>query len=491
MYNYSNYPGSIFGEPDQVPEVLLKYLITPLEDAMKRFQLLALTLLLSAPASLWAKPVEVLIFPAGAIVTEETGAAVVDGTVTLSLPQAADPDSLKVSTLDSAATLSGLQYESVLETTGDYQQLKDRIEATKTQLQTVEDRRLAKASALELWQGPLGEKFQNAEEYRKLAELMLTNSEQLNLEHSQLVREKKEIEKQLRELERKLAEATSRQKRSWSVRVALQDAKARETLHYSYRVRNADWQPVYSLDARPGEKQIRWDWTANVHQHTAADWREVHLLLATAEPVFTLTPPENVPWIIREAAHYSPAPAPTLARSKVSSAFAPVATEMDMAAVAKPPARQAGTLFDIYDLGRQTILAGESYQLNLRQGSWPASFDYLSRPLQSPQAFLSAKLEFDQLLPLPSGQAAILVEGVFVGKREFSLLEKKFELPFGNDPQIQIKVTPSREAAEEGLFGGDKSQSWQWQLEITNNKNIPVKLRIEDSLPRIEDKRIR
>ena len=56
---------------------------------------------------------------------------------------------------------------------------------------------------------------------------------------------------------------------------------------------------------------------------------------------------------------------------------------MDMVAEAEPPVpvRKTGSLFDIYDLGRQTLRAGESYQLNIRQGSWPATFDYLTRPL--------------------------------------------------------------------------------------------------------------
>ena len=61
------------------------------------------------------------------------------------------------------------------------------------------------------------------------------------------------------------------------------------------------------------------------------------------------------------------------------------------------------------------------------------------------------------------------------------------EVPIGAAKPAQVPV----EAAEEGLFGGDKSQAWRWRIDITNNKNIPVSVRIEDSLPRIEDKRIK
>jgi len=456
---------------------------------MKHMHLIILALLLLCPASLLAKPVEVLVFPNGAIVTELSSVTVFDGTATLTLPAVADTASLKIATVDSQGSISGLQFESVLDEDGEYQKLKDRIEATKEKLQAVEDLRQAKARTLDLWKAPLGEKFASADEYRKLAELMLTQTETLYQQHSQLARQKKEIEKELQELERKLADATNRQKRHWSVQVTLNDAGAKETLRYSYRVYQADWEPIYTLDARPAEKSVVWDWTAKVRQRTAADWNDVQLLLATAEPVFTLTPPENQPWIIREI-HYYPAPAAESFMPGRLAKAAPMEAEMDILAEEPAPARKAGTLFDVYDLGRQTIVAGEIYQLNIRNGSWPAKFDYLVRPLQSPQVFLLAKLEFDELLPMPSGDASILVEGVFVGKKDFALMEKKLDLSFGNDPQIEVKVVPSREAAEEGLFGGDKSQTWRWRLDLTNNKNIPVTLRIEDSLPQIEDKRI-
>jgi len=460
---------------------------------MLRIHVLALTLFLVVPTSLLAKPVEVLVFPSGAIVTETSQLTVADDSVTLTLPASADPSSLKIATVDSKATVRGLQSDSVLDEDGEYQKLKDRIDKTREQLQTVEDQRGAKARTLELWKAPLGEKFATAEEYRKLSELMLVQTEKLYKQHSQLTREKKEIEKQLQELERQLAEATGRLKRHWSVKVALNGARAKETLRYAYRVYQADWEPVYSLDARPAEGQVAWDWAAALSQSTASDWKDVQLLLATAEPVFTLTPPENRPWIIRAQRPYpAAAPAVMYEARRMARAPAQMDAEMDsLAEVAAPePVRQAGTLFDVYDLGRQTILAGEIYQLGIRQGSWPAKFDYLVRPLQSPQAFLLAKLEFAELLPMPSGTASIQVEGVFVGKKNFALLEKKLDLAFGNDPQIAVKVVPTREAAEAGLFSGSKTQTWRWRLDLTNNKNIPVTLRIEDSLPQIEDKRI-
>ncbi|AMV73695.1 mucoidy inhibitor MuiA family protein [Desulfuromonas carbonis] len=448
--------------------------------------LIGLILLLVCPTSLLARPVEVLVYPEGATITEQRSAAVVAGAVTLTLPEAADPESLQLATVGGKAAISALRYESTLAPAGDYQALRDAIAATQERLQAVEDTLQARLRALELWHAPLGEQFQTAGEVQKLADLLLANSEKLYQDRSRLEKEKKKIEKDLHELEQKLADATSRQHRSWSVHLTLAGAGTTEVLRYSYRVRNADWQPLYTLDARPGARQIEWDWRAQVRQSTAVDWKDVRLLLATAEPVVTLTPPALQLWFIRPANDY-PLPAPRL----MSKAAMPESLAQDFAAAAPAPVRQAGTLFDIYDLGQQTLLAGASYQLKIRDGVWPAQFAYLVRPFESPQAFLSAKLEFDTLLPMPSGPASILVEGVFVGHREFALLAKKLDLPFGNDPQIQVKVTPTREADEGGVFSRTKSQTWQWAVAVTNNKPIAVRVRVEDSPPQVEDKRIK
>ncbi|MCK4690968.1 MAG: DUF4139 domain-containing protein, partial [Desulfuromonadales bacterium] len=46
------------------------------------------------------------------------------------------------------------------------------------------------------------------------------------------------------------------------------------------------------------------------------------------------------------------------------------------------------------------------------------------------------------------------------------------------------------EADETGLINKDKVQNWLWRVEISNNKSLPVELRVEDVFPRIEDKRI-
>ncbi len=457
---------------------------------MSRFAISIFLILLFWPSLLLAKPIEVLIFPSGAIVTEERTEQVKDGSVTLVLPSVADPASLTTALLDSKGKIGGIKYDSILEPASNYKELEEQIEVAKEKMQALEDSRQSKAMALDYWKQQLGIELESAEDAKKMGQLVLESTEPLYSQISQLEKDQKALGKQINELQRKLSQTTGRQNRKWSITLALKDAGNTATVRYSYRVRNAGWQSLYSLDARPGEKLIRWDWTANTAQSTGVDWENVHLKLATAEPVFTLTPPSTGTWIIREQKYY-PVTETVQSMGRAMEPSAPeAALDEAMTKEEEAPVRQEGSLFDIYDLGRRTILAGENYQLDIREGSWPADFTYLSRPLQSPQAFLSAKLEFDELLPMPSGQAAVLVEGVFVGKRSFSLREKLVDIAFGNDPGVAIEVKSERESDESGLINKDRVQQWTWKVTIENNKPHPVHVRIEDAYPQAQDKRI-
>ena len=157
----------------------------------------------------------------------------------------------------------------------------------------------------------------------------------------------------------------------------------------------------------------------------------------------------------------------------------------EVAASAPLPQRRAGQIFDLYDLGQMPLDSGKPAIVNIRKGHWSAEFSYLTRPLQSEQAFLMAEVLLgDDVVPLPEGNASIQLEGVHVGQRSFSLAGKQeLNLSFGNDPGIAIDVKTAHVAGSTGLLSKSSTYSWNWNLTLKNNKSIPVRLTVEDSLP--------
>ncbi|MBE9485897.1 MAG: DUF4139 domain-containing protein [Chloroflexi bacterium] len=452
-------------------------------------KILAILFFLSvAPAVTLAAPTEVLIFPAGAIVTEVTNVSVTNGEAVISLPSVANPQTLMVSVERGATAVTGLRIDSILADEGDFSGLREQLKAEQKRLESVQDKKQTQALSLAYWQNQKEQKFESVEAVQKMGTLLTQTVGPIFAALTRLGREENEILTTIKELERQLHQKTSRQNREWRVVVGLQESDGKTVvLRYRYRVHNASWSSEYLLDAHPLEKQVLWSWIGVVSQSTGIDWTDVRLKLATREPVFTLSPPALNPWVIREAQTWP------MTRAKAQRAVAPemtMADSLEMVEEAVAPSRQQGGLFDIYDLGKQTVRAGENYRFDIRKGEWKAAFTYLVRPIQSPQAFLTAQVELPELQPLPAGQANIMVDGVYIGQKDFSLHKKNIELALGNDPGIAVRLFNERETDETGLINKDKVQSWLWRVEISNNKSLPVELHVEDVFPRIEDKRI-
>ena len=452
----------------------MKYLFLP--------ALLMFILLVSTAA---AKPTEVILYPQGATIAEQTTISPGVDVVTLLLPNVAIPESLKL-TIQNAPQqkITGIEYESVLPEASDFQELKELISHLEQEINAVDDQIQSRTLALNYWENQQDLPVKTLADAREMGKIIRDESITLLQGSTQLRQQKTKLEKQLKEARNQLQQKTGNNQRSWQVQVRLSQPTTTDlNLVYSYRIHRAGWQSSYSLNALPDQKKIQWVWTAKIMQQTGLDWTGIHLKIATAEPVFTLTPPKNRPWEIREEQILR-------ARSnmKVMSMAMPqkMAMDTESAMEAPPvPARDEGQLFDIYDLGQANIATGKESRIKIREGIWSAQFSYLTRPLLSEQVFLEAKLDLTKgFLPLPTGIASIQVDGVHVGQRSFSLHEKQdISISFGSDQGIIVDVKTDHTAGEKGLLARKNTYSWNWEISLANHKNFAVDLKVEDSYP--------
>ena len=433
-----------------------------------------------------AAPYRVILYPAGATIFARTAVPSQSEFFTLQLPQVAIPESLQLELQGPAAgqRIAGIEYQLVRPQIPDYAQLQERIAQLERKLGATQDQVQAQQLALNFWQKAENLPLNNLADAQAAGQLIRTESSGLLKEISALNQTKAELEKQLQEARRQLQQKTGDQQRQWQVQVRLaRPSTAALGVSYAYRVRRAGWQSSYILNGLPQSDQVEWLWTAKINQQTGQDWSEVALELATAEPVFTLNPPQLPPWQIVERE--------LLRRNdKLKTAAAPRAETLALAdgatKTAAPPAvRKQGQLFDSYDLGRVSVLSGTESRVKIREGSWPARFSYLARPQLSEQVFLEAKLDLSAgFVPLPSGPASIQLDGVHVGRRSFSLHAKEdIAISFGSDPGIAVEVQTDHQAGEKGLLAKKNTYRWNWTINFVNHKDFPVDLQVEDSYP--------
>ncbi len=424
---------------------------------------------------------EVILFPAGAMVTESLNFSAGASQLSFLLPDVALPDTLRLEMVAAPdqQRITAIESTSVLPEVTPFADLHQTIRQLKQKITIHEDQISARRIALAYWQQQSPPAAGSTPtDVQGMAAMVRNEGESLLKEISELTWQQEEAKAELAEAERQLQQKTSQQRRSWQIRVRLaQPLSAPLEVIARYRIRNAGWSSTYILNARPARKQVEWVWTAQINQRSGSDWNDVHIKLATAEPIFTLTPPTLPGWDIR-AGQVIPQ-AKTLARSEAMLAAS--ATD----SVAAQPQHTEGQLFDIYDLGRQTIASGTPAQVQIRTGQWHAEFAYLTRPLQSTQIFLEARLQTEQeFTPLPTGSASIQVDGVHVGQRSFSLYQvEDIALSFGSDPGIEVTVKSAHVAGERGLLNREKTYDWNWNLTLTNHKQRAIELRVEDRVP--------
>jgi len=462
---------------------------------MKYFSLYPLLIfsLLATPA--FGKPAAVTLYPNGATISEQVNIAAGSEIITLQLPNVAIPKSLKLTLLKAPRQkISGIEYESVLPDSSNFQKLKDQITQLEQKIAAVDDQLGSRALALDYWKTQQDFPFKTLADAREMGKIIREESMTLLQESSQFQQQKMKLEKQLKEAKKELQQKTGDNQRNWKVQVRLaQPAAIKLQLAYTYRIRHAGWRSAYTLNARPEQKQVEWTWTAKIMQQTGINWNGVHLKIATTEPVFTLTPPKIRPWEIRDKQIVA---VQRNVRMKTMTMSAPPEMAMDTVAGGARketmPVRVEGQLFDIYDLGQIDVASGKESRNKVREGTWSADFTYLSRPLLSAQVFLEANLDLtDNVLPLPTGTASIQVDGVHVGQRNFSLHEKKnVTISFGSDPGLVVDVKTDHVAGETGLLSKKNTYSWNWVINFTNNKKMAVDLKVEDSSPHIGHKKI-
>ncbi len=454
---------------------------------------LSLLALLATPVS--AKLTAVTLYPNGATVFEQATVTTGADTITLQLPDAAIPKSLKLKLQNATdQRIGGIEFESVLPDIPDFMALQETIDRLEQELANVKDQLASNQLALDYWKNQQDLPIKTLDDARAMGKIIREESIALLQSSSELNRQKDNLELQLKGARDSLERKTGNSQHHWQAVIKLSNpATANTTLLYNYRVRQAGWKADYTLNALPDQKHVEWVWTARILQQTGVDWQGVQLRIATAEPVFTLTPPKLRPWDIRddirddylaEARDLEPV---TMAMApKMMNAPPPRKQER------RVPVRNMGQLFDTYDLGQVDIASGKKTQIKIREGQWKADFTYLSRPLMSKQVFLEAKLNLtDDFLPLPTGTASIQVDGVHVGQRHFSLYKKQnVTISFGSDPGLLVDVETDHIAGEKGVLSKKETYNWNWIITYTNNKNIPVKLRVEDSIPHIWQEKI-
>ena len=299
----------------------------------------------------------------------------------------------------------------------------------------------------------------------------------------------------------------------------------RIAIQLSYLVGGANWQQQYNLRADPEKSNVLIEYNAVVNQTSGEDWDGVALSLSTAEPTMVAAPPILEPMLValsnpaltqqlQTQAFIGAAQARQYQESRKANIKKGIAanTELNELAINNQAfffragqqelqefqqqiaqiSRTEG-ISVTYELpGRLTLPSRSDQQLvSIASITARADFTLIATPLLTDFVYLQADLLNNSDTVLLPGQASIFRNGEFVGKSRLPqvTIGETFTAGFGIDSQVH--VVRELENKKTRIQGGNRIDTYDYRVALSNYKNTPVELQLLDRLPYTDDASIK
>lgn len=275
------------------------------------------------------------------------------------------------------------------------------------------------------------------------------------------------------------------------------------TLEVNYVVANAGWYPIYDLRAVNTKSPIQLNYKANVFQRTGEEWKNVNLVLSTANPNQSGLKPELYPWYLDfyNPVVYQQYNKKTMGRSTRSEASPEeMAFEMEIAdaAPAQSLAEMVSTVQTSLNTEFQIALpytvasSSKPTLVDIQNHEVKAEYSYSVVPKLDEDAFLMARATGWEDFSLLPGEANIFFEGTFISKTfiDPNAIGDTLSVSLGRDKRIVVKREELKDLTSKKLIGSNQKEEHSWQITIRNTKAETITISIEDQLPVTRNKDI-
>lgn len=263
-------------------------------------------------------------------------------------------------------------------------------------------------------------------------------------------------------------------------------------LEVSYVVSRAGWQPVYDLRAVNTKSPVQLSYKANVFQSTGEEWKNVKLILSTANPNLGGLKPELVSQVLDFIQVM-----PYRNYDKRMKAAAPVAMERaeDVGAGEQPEAvtmadfvstvESAVTTSFVLAIPYTVTSSTKPTLVDIGKHDLQASYQYAVAPKLDPDAFLMARATGWEDYSLLPGEASVFFEGTFVGKTYLDpqSIKDTLSISLGRDKRIVVKREKVKDLTSRKAIGANLRETRGYEISVRNSRSETITIVVEDQVP--------
>lgn len=266
---------------------------------------------------------------------------------------------------------------------------------------------------------------------------------------------------------------------------------------FNYFVSNANWQPVYNLQATSAKNSLELKYFANVTQSTGLAWNNVPLTLSTSNPAESNTKPELSPWYlsyqqyireynknITQSNAYRPLESQTISKDGATE-YSVKKNEADyLKNYVQMSENMIRTEYEI-KLNYNITADNKPHKVLINQKDTPMSMEFAAVPKICTDAYLLARVTGWEDMNIIPGNARLYFDNTFVGEMylDASTTDDTLDINLGRDKSIAITRKKVKEDFKKKVLSDEKVETRTIEIMVRNTKNVPIELVIEDQIP--------
>lgn len=290
----------------------------------------------------------------------------------------------------------------------------------------------------------------------------------------------------------------------------------------TYFVNAAGWTASYDLRASKESQSIDIKHRATVFQNTGIDWKDVLLTLSTGDPSQTNVKPILTPQYLtyyqpimqvdnlkyKEQLAYGRKPqAPQAAQKNYNNValnnvtitgYAAAREDTDEALADKKQEAEKDGVMDFtqvtqnmmrveYDIKLKYSIESDNKPHNvvIQNKTIPSVYAYSVVPKLDPDAFLMARVTDWEDMNLIPGTARVYFDNSYIGESYINPRNTNdtLLLNLGRDKSIVVTRTKVKDKCKDKTFSDNHLLTRTYDIVVRNNKNIPIRLVVEDQMP--------
>jgi hypothetical protein len=305
--------------------------------------------------------------------------------------------------------------------------------------------------------------------------------------------------------------------------IVIVDSDEAKTLNIDlkYIVSNCGWQANYDLSADNIDGAIELKYKAKVYNNTGNDWNDVKMVLSTSDPNISASAPVLYPWYLNYSSlnnqndfddagyvvpqnraytqYYQNASTPKISQNldgvvisdEMNSFEFGVGNGNTNPSNVSFKSIEVSQLSTEFNIKKKYTIPSDSkpYLVEITNHNLNSTFSHKAVPKLDKDAFLLSNIVGWEKLDLVPGPTNVYFADTYVGQSYINTanVEDTLRLSFGRDKKIGVQRKLLEEFSDKKVVGGNRKDSYTYEITIKNNRNIEVNMDLFDQIPISQD----